>query len=60
MITFFCKRNESIVIGGRVVVTVLDIEGTSVELGIDDPDGAEVRRTEVVELACAAAGAWEE
>lgn len=58
--TFFCKRNESIIIDGRIVVTVLDISGTTVELAIDDPDGVEAPRREVLELAVAGAGAWDE
>ncbi len=59
MITFSCKKNESIVIGDGIVVTVLDIQGSRVELGIEHPDGTVVHRTALVEVGSCAAEAWE-
>lgn len=59
MITFSCKRNDSIVIGDGIIVTVLDIQGPRVRLGIEHPDGTVVHRTALVEVGSYAAEAWE-
>jgi len=43
------RRDESIVIGDNVVVTVVDIRGDKVRLGIDAPIEVPVHRKEVLE-----------
>lgn len=40
-------RDEKIVIGGDVTITVLDIRSDRVRLGIDAPKGVPVNRLEV-------------
>jgi carbon storage regulator CsrA len=49
MTTFSCGKNQSIVIGDGIVVTVLDIQGDSVELSIEHPDGTSVRRVQFLD-----------
>lgn len=39
--------NESIVIGGEIVVTVIEVRGDKVRLGIDAPKDVSVNRKEV-------------
>ena len=41
------KRNESIVIGGKIVVTVVEIRGDKCRLGIEAPSDVDVHRREV-------------
>ena len=43
------KKNESIVIDDRIVVTVIDIRGDKVRLGIEAPREVSVHRSEVYE-----------
>lgn len=43
------KRDESIVIGDNIVVTIVDIRGDRVRLGIDAPTEIPVHRREVYE-----------
>jgi len=43
------KAEESITIGSRIRVTVLEIRGQHVKLGIDAPKETPVNRTEVYE-----------
>jgi carbon storage regulator len=43
------KKNESIVIGGLVTVTVVDIRGDKIRLGIEAPREVDVHRQEVHE-----------
>ena len=42
-------RDESIIIGDDVVVTIVDIRGDKVRLGIDAPEEIPVHRREVYE-----------
>jgi carbon storage regulator len=60
MITFSCKKNESIVIGDGIVVTVLDIQGPHVHLGIEHGDGPSVYRREAFALVGQATEAWDQ
>lgn len=43
------KKNESIVIGENIVITVVEIRGDKVRLGIEAPREAPVHRREVFE-----------
>jgi carbon storage regulator len=43
------KRNEKIVIGDRITVTVLEVRGDQVQLGIDAPREIPVHRFEIYE-----------
>ena len=47
MLVFSRKNNESIVIGDNIVVTIVDIRGDKVRLGIDAPLEVPVHRREV-------------
>ena len=47
MLVLSRKRNEQIVIGDNVVLTVVDIRGDKVRLGIDAPRDVPVHREEV-------------
>ena len=45
-----CRReNESIVIGDRITVTVIEIQGNRIRLGIEAPKEVRVLRTELVD-----------
>ena len=47
MLVLSRKRNESIIIDGNIVVTVVDIRGDKVRLGIEAPREVPVHRSEV-------------
>jgi carbon storage regulator len=47
MLVLSRRSNESIVIGGEIVVTVLEIRGDQVRLGIEAPRSVTVHRQEV-------------
>ena len=49
MLVLSRKRNESIVIDGNIVVTVVDIRGDKVRLGIEAPKDVPIHRSEVYE-----------
>ncbi len=49
MLVYSRKRDESLVIGDEIVVTVVDIRGDKVRLGIDCPEELSVYRGEVLE-----------
>lgn len=49
MLVLTRKHNESITIGDHVRVTVLEIRGTQVRLGIEAPRDTPVNRTEIYE-----------
>lgn len=49
MLVLSRQRDESIVIGDNVVVTVVDVRGDKVRLGIDAPVEIPVHRREVYE-----------
>lgn len=49
MLVLSRHRDESIVIGDNIVVTVVDIRGDKVRLGIDAPTEIPVHRREVYE-----------
>ena len=49
MLVLSRHRDESIIIGDNVVVTIVDIRGDKVRLGIDAPQDIPVHRREVYE-----------
>ncbi len=49
MLVLSRKRNEQIVIGDRVVITIIEIRGDKVRLGIEAPADVPVHRQEVFE-----------
>lgn len=49
MLVLSRKRNEKIVIDGQIVVTVVDIRGDKVRLGIEAPKDISIHRSEVYE-----------
>ena len=49
MLVLSRQRNESIMIGEDVVVTIVDVRGDRVRLGIDAPTEIPVHRREVYE-----------
>jgi len=49
MLVLSRQRDESIIIGDNIVVTIVDIRGDKVRLGIDAPTEVPVHRREVFE-----------
>ncbi len=49
MLVLSRQRDESIIIGDNVVITVVDVRGDKVKLGIDAPQEIPVHRREVYE-----------
>ena len=49
MLVLSRQRDESIIIGDNIVVTLVDIRGDKVRLGIDAPTEIPVHRREVYE-----------
>ena len=49
MLVLSRQRDESIIIGDNVVITVVDVRGDKVKLGIDSPKEISVHRREVYE-----------
>ncbi len=47
MLVLSRKKNESIVIDDRIVVTIVDIRGDKVRLGIQAPQEVTIHRSEV-------------
>jgi carbon storage regulator len=50
MLVLSRKKNESIVIDDQIVITVVEIRGDKVRLGIQAPRDVPVHRSEVYEL----------
>ena len=49
MLVLTRKRNESVIIGDTIVVTVIEVRGDKVRLGIEAPRDVSVHRSEVME-----------
>ena len=49
MLVLSRKRDERIVIGDNIVITVVEVRGDKVRLGIDAPAEVPVHRQEVIE-----------
>lgn len=43
------KKNEQVVIADNIIVTVLEIDGDKIKLGIDAPEDVKVFRKELIE-----------
>ena len=48
MLVLTRKLGEKILIGDDIVITVLDVRGDSIRIGIDAPRGVKIQRDEVV------------
>lgn len=49
MLVLTRRRGESIVIGGEIEVTVLEVTGDKVRVGIEAPDDVDIHRKEILE-----------
>ena len=49
MLVLTRKVGEKILIGGDIVVTVLDVRGEGIKIGIEAPRGVRIQRQEVLE-----------
>lgn len=49
MLVLSRHKNEKIIIGDNIILTVLEIRGDSVRLGIDAPNNVPVHREEIYE-----------
>jgi carbon storage regulator len=47
-------KDESIVLGDDIILTVIEIRGDKVRLGVEHPKGVTVHRREVYEAICRA------
>lgn len=50
MLVLSRQKNESIVIGGNIVVTIVDVRGDKVRIGIEAPREVSVHRKEIQEI----------
>lgn len=48
MLVLTRKAGEKIVIGDNITITVLDVRGDSIRIGIDAPRGIKIQREEVL------------
>jgi carbon storage regulator len=49
MLVLTRKAGERIVIGDDIVVTILDVRGDGIRIGIDAPKGVKIQREEVLQ-----------
>ncbi len=49
MLVLSRKRDESIIIGDEIVITVVDIKGEQVKIGVTAPKSVSIHRKEVYE-----------
>ena len=54
MLVLSRKRNESVIINDNIVVTVIDVRGDKVRIGIESPRDVSVHRQEVLEAILSA------
>lgn len=59
MYVFSRKKNESIVVGDDITITIVEIRGDEVRLGIEHPPEVPVHRREVYEAICRSESASE-
>lgn len=48
MLVLSRKQNEKVIIGGNIVVTIVQIKQNQVRIGIQAPDNVEILREELV------------
>jgi carbon storage regulator len=48
MLVLMRKTNESIVIDGRITITILKVKGNRIQIGIEAPSSIKVKRSELV------------
>jgi carbon storage regulator len=48
------KRGERILVGDDIVITILDIKGDAIRIGVDAPSGVRIQRHEVIEAIASA------
>ncbi|QAY60059.1 carbon storage regulator [Microbacterium protaetiae] len=53
MLVLTRRIGESVLIGGEVTVTVLDVKGDSIRIGVDAPRSTRIQRAEIVEAVSA-------
>lgn len=51
MLVLSRKKNDSIMIGDDIIVTIVDYDGDRVKIGIDAPKNIRVFRKELIETA---------
>lgn len=49
MLVLSRKKNESILINGNVTVTIVDVQGGNIKIGIEAPRDVSVDRLEIAE-----------
>jgi carbon storage regulator len=49
VIVIRCKKGESVIISDDIILTVIDVRGDKVRLGIEHPKGVTVHRREIYE-----------
>ena len=54
MLVLTRKHGERVLIGDDIVVTILDVRGDGIRIGIDAPRGIRIQRDEVVKAVTAA------
>ncbi len=54
MLVLTRKRGEQILIGDDIVITLLDVRGDGVRIGVDAPRGVTIQRLEVMQAVSAA------
>ncbi len=52
MIVIPRKKGESVVLGDDIILTVIEIKGDKVRLGVEHPKDVTVHRAEVYEAIC--------
>ncbi len=48
MLVLTRKRGERILVGDDIVITILEIKGDAIRIGVDAPSGVRIQRHEVV------------
>ena len=65
MLVLSRRQGESIIIGGEIVVTIIEVRGGQVRIGIDAPRNVDVHREEIYQevlrenLAAVKAAGWD-
>ncbi|WP_417564426.1 carbon storage regulator CsrA [Microbacterium sp.] len=53
MLVLTRRIGESVLIGGEITVTILDVKGDSVRVGVQAPQETRIQRAEIVEAVSA-------